>query len=218
MVQSLAIPLKNFLKAPGRSGNSIEVGKSMADHVRENTTCGRLTEPEHTLIRHLPPASDHVSHMALGELVVTQVDRGHPFLFQRSHNLADFLRPGFRRDGCGRRRRVEEERGDDVRFVVRRISVRELGRCSRVDDRMQSVETVPRKRRKRWISTSLPLQPPSTTHDPGCSGTLILIRTSRLSPNSARSATNLSRPKFILAPETTATNFLRAPTRLLRTI
>jgi hypothetical protein len=46
----------------------------------------------------------------------------------------------------------------------------------------------------------------------------MLIKTSLRSPNSARSATNLSRPKFMFAPEMTATNFLRAPTKLLRTM
>lgn len=54
------------------------------------------------------------------------------------------------------------------------------------------------------------------THLPGFSGTRTLISTSRRSPTSARSATNRSRPKFMLPPEMTATKRLPAPWRLFR--
>lgn len=54
------------------------------------------------------------------------------------------------------------------------------------------------------------------THLPGFSGTRTLMSTSRRSPTSARSATNRSRPKFMLPPEMTATKRLPAPWRLFR--
>lgn len=54
------------------------------------------------------------------------------------------------------------------------------------------------------------------TYAPGFSGIRTLMRTSRRSPSSARSATNLSLLKFMFPPEMTATKRLPAPTKLLR--
>lgn len=74
-----------------------------------------------------------------------------------------------------------------------------------------------------WVSAlsspphSFPQPQPSrtTTHLPGRSGISTVSNTSLPSPSSARSATNLNRPKFILAPLTTTANRLFAPRRLL---
>jgi hypothetical protein len=100
MVQSLAIPPKNFLKAPGRSGNSDGPGHEVSHRApRGSLQICELTKPEDTLIRYLSPSTDHVSHMALGKLIIAQVDGGHPFLLQGSDDLADLLGSGLGGDG-----------------------------------------------------------------------------------------------------------------------
>ena len=55
----------------------------------------------------------------------------------------------------------------------------------------------------------------TATHLPGRSGISTVSNTSLPSPSSARSATNRSRPKFILAPLITTANRFFAPRRLL---
>lgn len=66
------------------------------------------------------------------------------------------------------------------------------------------------------ISTLMRKAEGPRTNLPGFSGIRILMRTSRRSPTSARSATKRSLPKFMLPPEMTATKRLPAPWRLFR--
>lgn len=77
-----------------------------------------LTKSEDPLVLDKLFSTDHMTHMTLRKLVIAQVHTLHSRFRHLGLQTCELLCARLRRrTRCGRRRRVQEERGDDVRFL-----------------------------------------------------------------------------------------------------
>ena len=79
-----------------------------------------------------------MSNVALGKLILAQVQRLNPVLLQRRQDLADLFRSCFgRRSGRRGWGRSKEERADNECFGRGGVSVRELGDRPTIQQRVE---------------------------------------------------------------------------------
>jgi len=83
MFHFVCIPKRNFLSAPGRSGNSVfttsELGEwYLPDANGRLVETGTHTKPEQSLVFHPLCTADHVSTVTLGEFIVAYIVALHP--------------------------------------------------------------------------------------------------------------------------------------------
>ena len=132
----------------------VEAGpESLEERSKRARALGEL-EAEDALVGDVAPAADEVPRVALGELVVRDVERAHVARGELGEDAGELLLAHLvrrrqrrrvpvreRRGWLGERRGGEVEGEEDEGAGGGRVAVDELGHRARVDDRVQREET-----------------------------------------------------------------------------